>query len=110
MAVDLDAMDLEQLKAHKREVERRIENFVEEKKREIIRTAQAAARQLNLSMADIFGSVAGDADVSVSKQRKPVEPKYRDPVSGATWSGRGRTPNWLLEAESAGRKRDDFLI
>lgn len=24
-----------------------------------------------------------------------VVTKYKDPVSGATWSGRGRTPRWL---------------
>lgn len=27
--------------------------------------------------------------------RQPVPAKYRDPVSGATWSGRGRTPKWV---------------
>lgn len=32
-------------------------------------------------------------------------PKYRNPVTGETWSGRGRAPKWL-----AGRERDDFLI
>ncbi|WP_411829055.1 H-NS family nucleoid-associated regulatory protein [Paraburkholderia kururiensis] len=31
--------------------------------------------------------------------------KYRDPVSGATWSGRGRAPRWI-----AGRDRDAFEI
>jgi len=24
-----------------------------------------------------------------------VEPKYRDPASGKTWSGRGKKPSWL---------------
>jgi DNA-binding protein H-NS len=33
------------------------------------------------------------------------EPKYRDPESGATWTGTGRTPNWI-----AGRDWDEFLI
>ena len=28
-------------------------------------------------------------------QRQPVAPKFRDPVSGATWTGRGRAPRWL---------------
>lgn len=31
--------------------------------------------------------------------------KYRDPVSGATWSGRGRAPAWI-----AGRDRDAFAV
>lgn len=34
-----------------------------------------------------------------------VAPKYRDPVSGATWSGRGKPPNWIK-----GKNREEFLI
>lgn len=39
------------------------------------------------------------------KQSGPVAAKYRDPVSGATWSGRGRAPRWLAEQD-----RDKFVI
>ncbi|MXN75247.1 H-NS histone family protein [Burkholderia sp. 4701] len=28
--------------------------------------------------------------------RVSVKPKYWDPKTGATWSGRGRTPHWLV--------------
>lgn len=110
MAIDLDSMNLDQLKAHRREVDKRIENYLEVKKREIIRAAQEAARELNLSLSDVFGSSMGSSESSQSKVKKPVAPKYRDPASGATWSGRGRCPAWLADAEKAGRKREDFLI
>jgi hypothetical protein len=33
------------------------------------------------------------------KARRPQAPKYRDPVSGATWSGRGPAPAWLASAK-----------
>lgn len=36
---------------------------------------------------------------------RTVAPKYRDAKSGATWTGRGRAPDWI-----AGKNRDDFLI
>ena len=42
--------------------------------------------------------------------RGPVAPKYRHPESGDTWTGRGKAPRWITEAEAAGRKRDEFLI
>ena len=46
------------------------------------------------------------ADLRETKRvRKPVAPKYRDPVSGKTWTGRGRTPTWLQ-----GQSRDKFKI
>jgi DNA-binding protein H-NS len=37
--------------------------------------------------------------------RAGVAPKYRDPESGSTWSGRGKPPKWI-----AGQDRDSFLI
>jgi len=39
------------------------------------------------------------------KQTRPVAAKYRDPVTGTTWSGRGKSPRWIQ-----GKNRDDFLI
>lgn len=40
------------------------------------------------------------------RNRKPMHPpKYRDPVSGNTWSGKGKIPQWIN-----GKNRDDFLI
>lgn len=34
------------------------------------------------------------------------EPKYRDPASGKTWTGRGKPPNWIATAKD----RADFAI
>src|SRR5690606_37435848 len=42
--------------------------------------------------------------------RAPVPPKYRDPETGATWSGRGKAPRWVIEAEQQGKSRDSLLI
>jgi DNA-binding protein H-NS len=39
------------------------------------------------------------------RRRGERPPKYRNPLTGETWSGRGRAPKWL-----AGRERDHFLI
>lgn len=38
--------------------------------------------------------------------RGPQAPKYQDPKTGATWSGRGRAPAWLADAKD----RTAFLI
>ena len=40
-------------------------------------------------------------------RRVPV--KYQD-GQGQTWSGRGKTPRWLVKAEAAGKTRDQFLV
>lgn len=36
---------------------------------------------------------------------RPVEMKYQDPITGATWSGRGRAPSWIRN-----RSYNDFLV
>ena len=35
--------------------------------------------------------------------------KYRDPKTGATWSGRGRMARWLADKVSAGEKPEKYL-
>ena len=34
-----------------------------------------------------------------------VAAKYRDPASGATWTGRGKAPKWIQ-----GKEREQYLI
>lgn len=50
--------------------------------------------------------------VSSSKRAaKPAAaPQFRDPQTGKTWSGRGRVPAWIKEAEAVGKSREDFRI
>ncbi|CAJ0783431.1 H-NS histone family protein [Ralstonia chuxiongensis] len=55
-----------------------------------------------------YGLTAQDIGLaSKGKKRKgmAVAPKYADPKTGATWSGRGRAPAWI-----AGKNFDRFLI
>ncbi len=44
------------------------------------------------------------------RRRSKAAPKYRDPASGVTWSGRGMMPRWLAAAVAQGQSREDFLI
>ncbi|HWL30215.1 MAG TPA: H-NS histone family protein [Burkholderiaceae bacterium] len=42
--------------------------------------------------------------------KRTVPIKYRDPDTGATWTGRGKPPRWISAAEADGKSRNDFLI
>ncbi|MCA8022750.1 H-NS histone family protein [Burkholderia metallica] len=65
-----------------------------------IQNAKAAAREtvlaevkrmvleFNLSAREIFGG-------SKARKHQPARARYRDPETGATWSGRGRPPAWI---------------
>lgn len=63
-----------------------------------------------------YGLTVQDLGLGITKMGKkmsamkpPQPPKYRDPVSGKTWSGKGKAPGWIVEATQKG-KREDFLI
>jgi DNA-binding protein H-NS len=51
-------------------------------------------------------SETGKAEETVSR----VEPKYRDPATGETWSGRGLMASWLKRKQDAGEDIDDYLV
>ncbi len=57
-----------------------------------------------LTSNDVFGSSARRAKLD-DKNGSKVAAKYRDPLSGNTWSGRGLAPKWLQ-----GKNKADFLI
>lgn len=56
-----------------------------------------------------FASKA-DAVPEKSDKRNAVAPRYKDPINGKTWAGRGKTPGWLTAALGDGKAKDDFLI
>ena len=58
-----------------------------------------------------YGLTAQDLGFAVAARRgrppkkAPLPPRYQDPKSGNTWSGRGKPPKWI-----AGKNRERFLI
>lgn len=76
----------------------------------------AAAKELiknhELTAAELgFAGKGGAKRVSaVGDKRNSVAPKYQDPASGKTWTGRGKSPAWLSAELAAGRDKQEFLI
>lgn len=53
---------------------------------------------------------ADPAPASRAASTSKVRPKYKDPTTGDSWTGRGMTPKWLRDHEEAGRPRANYLI
>jgi DNA-binding protein H-NS len=51
----------------------------------------------------------GGKSINIDK-RSVVAPKYRDPSTNTTWTGRGKQPKWLSAAIKDGKKLEDFKI
>ncbi|KKJ06053.1 H-NS histone family protein [Burkholderia gladioli] len=58
---------------------------------------KAAIPKIRELMIELGITVQDLQEKAVTRQstRLPKMPKYRDPVSGRTWSGAGRQPAWL---------------
>ena len=95
---------LQELIAQREALDKQIAETRKNELREAIRTVQALVAEFDLTSADVFGSARTDKKADKRTGRK-VAPKYRDPATGKTWTGRGRAPTWL-----EGKDKDKCLI
>jgi DNA-binding protein H-NS len=65
--------------------------------------AKAIVAEHGLTPQDVFGGTKAARKTSGNKVK--VAAKYKDTVSGATWTGRGKAPKWI-----EGQDRAKFLI
>lgn len=85
------------LLARKAELDAQIAAAQAEAKAQAVAQARALIAEHGLTAADVFPQ--GKAKGSVGA------PKYRDPATGATWTGRGKQPRWI-----EGKDRTPFQI
>ncbi|MCR9149807.1 MAG: H-NS histone family protein [Rhodobacteraceae bacterium] len=103
MNIDIEKLSLKELKDLRNQVEKAINSFEERRKAAALVELEEAAKKLGFSLSELTGASA--------KKRKAVAPKYANPADPSqTWTGRGRRPRWVVEAEAAGKKVEDFLI
>ncbi|WP_230944321.1 H-NS family nucleoid-associated regulatory protein [Burkholderia territorii] len=55
-------------------------------------------RENGIDIQKIFGVNILDSNL---KKKNSVQPKYWNPETGATWSGRGKRPRWLVGQDLA---------
>ncbi|ART61444.1 histone (plasmid) [Acidovorax carolinensis] len=77
----------------KRELEAQIEAARKAELSGAIEKVRAIVAEFGLSAADVFHG--GRA----AKVPSIVAPKYRDPATGQTWTGRGKPPKWIADKE-----------
>ncbi|QTD46128.1 H-NS family nucleoid-associated regulatory protein [Ottowia testudinis] len=79
---------------------------IEEARKSEIANAVAQVRKLindfGLSERDVFGT---SRKTGGTRAGGKVAPKYRDPATGQTWTGRGKAPKWI-----DGKDRTKYLI
>ncbi|MBP0625438.1 H-NS family nucleoid-associated regulatory protein [Cupriavidus consociatus] len=96
-----------ELMAQKQALEAQLEEARTSEVASVIEQIRELMAQYGLSPEDVAprrrrGRPAGAA--STPQEKASLPPKYMDPKTGKTWSGRGRTPAWL------GKRPERFLI
>jgi DNA-binding protein H-NS len=92
-------------------LEKQIAEAQREERASAIAQVRALMQQHGLSAADLSARAASPKSTGAKRGGgTPVAPKYRDPATGKTWSGRGLKPNWLKSALANGRSVGDFAI
>jgi DNA-binding protein H-NS len=91
---------LKELLAQREALQHELEQARQQEADRALREIVAKMREYKISLQELIGTRANARLVA------PVaNAKYRDPATGATWSGRGRAPQWIAD-----KNRDDFLI
>src|SRR5262245_35344133 len=101
--------DIEKMSyAELREMETRIGRLIirkrDEERASLKEKVTALAREGGFDIRELLGGGRGWKGAVPAKYRHPQNPEN-------TWTGRGRTPRWLVAATKGGKsKLEDFLI
>ena len=75
--------------------------------RALVKLHQLTATELGLSAG---ATRRGKSGMKSAHAGTKVAAKYRDPATGNTWTGRGKTPTWLATLIAGGRRREEFAV
>ena len=101
---------LESMQAKIKKLEQQAEALIAKQSSGVIEKIRELMAKHGLTVADIDGHAGGKqpgakASAQAVSKGSAAAVKYRDPKSGATWSGHGRAPMWIASAKN----RDKFL-
>jgi len=78
-------VDLQELLKERNELELRIQQLDQHARSSAIFQVKKLISDFGLEPYDVFD------EISIK-----VEPRYRNPETGELWTGRGKTPKWLI--------------
>ena len=93
---------LQELLDQKSAIEREIVKTRQDGRAQAIAQVLAIMRENELTIEDLAKAKQGGKTLS-KDVRKSVAPKYRDQVTGSTWTGRGLKPRWLRCSDGGGQ-------
>src|SRR3954462_9892762 len=99
-----------ELKAQAEQLLAQAEQLKEKETHDVIADIKAKIAQYGLTAEDLGLSARGKAAKAPRASKSTAAPKYRGP-NGETWGGgRGRKPQWVVNALAKGKSLDEFRV
>src|ERR1700731_840746 len=108
--INLDGMSVDEMWQLHEEISRLLSVRLTSEKSELEKRLEQLRRDKQVPARHSNGSLKELARAPRRKYPR-VYPKYQNPQTPSeTWSGRGKTPRWLVAALNTGQKLEDFAI
>ena len=109
--IDFEAMSFDDLWSLHEQISQILSVRITSEKRELERRLALLNRSREVIEGTDKDAVQSyNANGKARRKYPRVLPKYRNPQTSETWSGRGKQPRWLVAAIKTGRKIEDFEI
>jgi len=108
--IDLEAMSFDDLWSLHEQISQILSVRITSEKRELERRLEVLNRGRDVIAKDDKETAQNNGNGRARRKYPRVLPKYRNPQTSETWSGRGKQPRWLVAAIKTGRKMEDFEI
>ncbi|MGV6812991.1 MAG: H-NS histone family protein [Brevirhabdus sp.] len=105
---DIKSLSLAELKSLEKKVAKAIATHEVRQKKAALQALEAKAKEMGYSLSELTG--AEPAPVKKRTAKAGVA-KYKNPMDAKqTWTGKGRRPQWVLDALEAGKSMDDLAV
>jgi DNA-binding protein H-NS len=112
MSIDLSKMSREELLQLAENVQTALADLADRERREALQALEETAKAHGFQLEELTGGAAAGARAGGrAKGKAKNPPKYRNPENPKqTWTGRGRKPAWIKDAETSGSDLAAFEI
>lgn len=102
MNINLEDFSREELQQLIADAQKALKTVDTRRRAEAKRAAEKVAKEYGYSLEEV---------VSAGPKGSKGAPKYANPADPSqTWTGRGRKPNWVIEALEQGKSLEDMAI
>lgn len=99
---ELENLSVEELRRRQEEITRTLDEKTNAEKKGVLDQVILVIAEYGITTEEVVTALGG---YKVKRKGTPARVKFRDPVTGAEWSGRGKEPLWIK-----GKDRAQFSV